>query len=280
MKLIYKQYHILTAGGFLYHAFQALLKVAAILRPGEHRRQVKGIYPLPEKPLRDAPRRYALRESLHYGGLADSGVPDEAGIILAAPQQHPYKAVGLLLPAYHRVELPGGCKLGEVPAVFRERREFRAALLFALLEVRLDITLRADLPRELHHIHAKLREYRPGAALPVEHHRAEKVLRPGLALVLGGGKGERVFHQPARTRREVVHAQAGRSPLADQRFQPPKDFIATYAVPPQHRRGRKAVVAYQPVKHVLAADIGVTISHSGSQRRIERLHRTIRKSAY
>ena len=38
MKLIYKQYHILTAGGFLYHAFQALLKVAAILRPGEHRR--------------------------------------------------------------------------------------------------------------------------------------------------------------------------------------------------------------------------------------------------
>lgn len=46
-----------------------------------------------------------LRESLCDGGLAHTGLANEAGVVLGAAAQNLRHALNLLLPPHHRVQL-------------------------------------------------------------------------------------------------------------------------------------------------------------------------------
>ena len=97
------------------------------------------------------------------------------------------KALGFLFAAYHGIQASVRRHFGEIPAVFRQRREFRAALLFSG-EIRFIPALGAELPGELHLVDSEVAQYCHGAAVTVEDYRPEQVLRTCLALILPGSE--------------------------------------------------------------------------------------------
>ena len=228
--LVDEQNYILTAGRLIYYAAEALLKVAAVLRSGKHCGQVKGVYALPLKSLRNGSCGYPLREALDYRRFSYARVPDQAGIILTAPQKHPDKPLSFLLASYYRVELSKERKFRQVSAVLRQRREFRTPVLVVLLELRLGIAPCAHLPGELNLIHAEVCKYLPAVTLTVENYRPQEVFSPRLSLILAGGIRKRVLHEPAAARSKVVQSEPGRSALAYQSLQPAQDLVPAYSV--------------------------------------------------
>ena len=105
----------------LEHGLEPLLELTAVLRAGDHRAEVEGDEPLAAQRLGHVAVDDALGEPLDDGGLADTGLADQHGVVLGAAREHLHDAADLVVAADHRVEpaLAGG--LGEVGAVLRER---------------------------------------------------------------------------------------------------------------------------------------------------------------
>src|SRR5699024_11244064 len=71
----------------------------------------------------------ALREALHDGGLADSGLTDQHRVVLGTASQHLDDTADLGVAADHGVELALPSQLGEVDAVLLECGAGRLGLL-------------------------------------------------------------------------------------------------------------------------------------------------------
>ena len=119
----------LGPGDLLEDGLEPLLELAAVLRAGHHRAEVERDQRLAAQALGDVARDDALGEPLDDGGLADSGVTDEDGVVLGTPRQHLHDPADLGVAADDRVQpaLAGGG--GQVGAVLLQGLEGRLRLL-------------------------------------------------------------------------------------------------------------------------------------------------------
>ncbi|GBD28426.1 hypothetical protein HRbin31_00443 [bacterium HR31] len=107
----------LAVRDLLQHRLQPLLELPPVLGPGHEGAHVQLEDPLVLELLRHVPAHDALREPLHDGGLAYSGLADEHGVVLRPAAQHVDHPPDLLVPPDHRVQLALTGQLGEVTAV-------------------------------------------------------------------------------------------------------------------------------------------------------------------
>jgi hypothetical protein len=107
----------------LQHRLEALLELAAVLRPRDHRADVERHQPLVLEGLRHVAADDALREPLDDGRLPDAGLADQHRVVLGSPRQHLDHAPDLLVAADDRIELALARGLGEVAAEALERLE-------------------------------------------------------------------------------------------------------------------------------------------------------------
>ena len=110
---------------------EALLEVAAKARAGQQRPGVEREDLGAAQRLGGVVAGQALREPLDERGLADAGLADEDGVVLAAAAEHLERAGDLGLAADERVELAGARPLREVDGEGGERVGGRAGRLRA-----------------------------------------------------------------------------------------------------------------------------------------------------
>ena len=99
------------------HGLEPLLELAAILRAGDHRRQVERDQSLAPQRFRHVAGDDPLRQAFDDGGLADAGLADQHRVVLGTPAQHLHDPADLGVPADDRVELALARLRGEVDAV-------------------------------------------------------------------------------------------------------------------------------------------------------------------
>ena len=105
----------------LEHGLQALLELAAVLRPGEQRAEVERPDPLALQPLGHVAGDDALREALDDRGLPDTRLADQHRVVLRPPREHLDDAPDLLVTADDRIELAGSA------SAVRSRPNFSSA---------------------------------------------------------------------------------------------------------------------------------------------------------
>ena len=121
-----------AAGADLFeHLLEALFEIAAIARAGNQRAQVERVDLLALDGLGDVAAGDRLREAFDDGGLADTRLTDEHGVVLGAARQHLHDPLGLALAADDRIELLVAGQLREVAAelIEDERTGRRVAAL-------------------------------------------------------------------------------------------------------------------------------------------------------
>ncbi len=104
--------------------FEAVFEFAAIFCAGEHGAEVEGDEALVAERFRDVAGDDAAGEAFDDGGLADSGLTDEDGIIFRAAAEDLDDAANLLIAADDGIELTFARELGEVFGVALEGLEF------------------------------------------------------------------------------------------------------------------------------------------------------------
>src|SRR5207247_1370935 len=102
------------------HRLQALLELAAVLRPGEQRRQVEHQQALALQALGHFAVDDALRQAFDDRGLADARLADQHRVVLGAALQDLDAAADLVVAADDRVELALAGPVGQVERVLRE----------------------------------------------------------------------------------------------------------------------------------------------------------------
>ncbi|SPT55496.1 Protein of uncharacterised function (DUF3170) [Schaalia odontolytica] len=139
-------------------SLEALFKLAAILRTGNHRGHIQGDETLVTQRLGNITRDNALSETFDDGSLADAGFTDQDRVVLRAPGEDLDDTADLVVTANNRVKLSFARNLSEVTAVLgqsleRTLRVSRGDRVGAQLGERLrecvglDPGLRQDAPR-------------------------------------------------------------------------------------------------------------------------------------
>ena len=85
VQLVDEKDNVARALDVLQHGLHALLKIPAVLRPGQHRRDVQRHYALARKLRRCFAARHLHGKPLRHGRLAHARLADEHGIVLRAP---------------------------------------------------------------------------------------------------------------------------------------------------------------------------------------------------
>ena len=116
-------------GDLAEHGLQAVLELAAVLRPGDEGAQVERHEALALQALGDVPRHDALGQPLDDGRLADARLADEDGIVLRPSREHLHDPAHLVVPADHGIELALLRELRQVAAVALERLVLRLRVL-------------------------------------------------------------------------------------------------------------------------------------------------------
>ena len=129
VELVDEQDDVAALGDLLHHLLQALLELAAVLRAGDQRGQVERVDLLVLQQVRHLVRADAGGEALDDGGLADTRLADQNGVVLRAAREDLHHALDLGLPADDGVELALGGELRQVAAELVE--ELRALRLLA-----------------------------------------------------------------------------------------------------------------------------------------------------
>ena len=101
---------------FFQDGLQAVFKLAAIFRAGQHGAQVERNDALVLQDFRHVARDDALRQAFDDGGLAHAGLADQHRIIFGAPRKHLHHAADFFIAADHGIELAAPRLLGQVAA--------------------------------------------------------------------------------------------------------------------------------------------------------------------
>ena len=107
----------------LQHGLQPFLELAAILRAGDHRTEIKRQKLLALQRLRHIAVDDTQCETLDDGCLADARFADQHRVVLGAAGQHLDGAANFLVTPDHRIELAAACQRGHVARVFLQRVE-------------------------------------------------------------------------------------------------------------------------------------------------------------
>ena len=127
VELVDEQDDVAALGDLLHHLLEALLELTAVLRPGDESREVEGVDLLVLQEIRHLVRGDARREALDDGGLSDTGLADQNGVVLRAAAEDLHDPFDLGLATDDRVELSFLRLLGQVAAELIE--ELRALAL-------------------------------------------------------------------------------------------------------------------------------------------------------
>ena len=234
----------LGVGDLLQHRLEPLLELAAVLRAGEHRRDVERDQPLALESFRHVAVGDARSEPLDDRRLADAGLADQHRVVLRAARQHLDAAPDLLVASDDRVDLAVGGTGGEVLAVLLERGEL---VLRALV---------GDAVRAAH-VLEHLQQFL-GADVEPSVHREQQVLdrQEVVAQVLAVrlGVGDDVGELLAHPR---FAAAVGLGQLLHRFVDPVADHQRCLAELGEHRGHDRAVLAHHGAEHVIGRELGV-----------------------
>src|SRR4051794_11600735 len=269
VELVDEQDDVAALGDLLHHLLQALLELAAVLRPGDERREVERVDLLAAQELGDVGVRDALREPLDDRRLADAGLADEHRVVLRAAREDLHDPLDLGLAAHDGVELALGGELREVaPELVEQLGGLLALALLArgalarLLAGALAAAARAgqhadDLVADLLAVRVEVEEDARGHALVLADEPEEDVLRADVVVPEAQRLAQRELQDLLGPRRE--RDLAGGDLLAG-----PHDAhdLGTDALDGDVERlehaGREALLLpQQPEEDVLRADVVV-----------------------
>ena len=120
MQLVHKENHIARPAHVTQHRFDPVFKIAPVLGARQHRGDVQRHNALAAEVRRRLTARHRQGKSLCHGGLAHARLPDEHGVVFAAPGQDLDGAADLSGSAHHGINEPVGCLLRQVQAVLVE----------------------------------------------------------------------------------------------------------------------------------------------------------------
>ena len=127
VQLVDEEDHVAGAAHLAQHGLDALLEVAAVLRPRKHRGDVQRDQTFFRQLRRRRPARHQLGQALRHGRFAHAGLADENGIVLRAARKDLHRAADLLFAADDRVDPTREGERREVAAVLVERARLGAA---------------------------------------------------------------------------------------------------------------------------------------------------------
>ena len=169
---------------FFQQAFEALLKVAAVLGAGHQAGHIQCQQPPAFEGSGHLPRRDALGQPLGQGGLAHAGLPHQAGVILLPPAEDLDHPVSSLSRQKTGSSSPVGGTAGQVPAIFvagaaAPGRAGRRPWLRRQGQLSRHL---AALPHGLAQLQPHRGQHHPRRAPAVLHHGAQQMFRfgPGL----------------------------------------------------------------------------------------------------
>ena len=128
VELVDEQDRVLRPADFVHHRLDALFELAAVLRAGDHHRQVEHHDAAIEQQLGHVAFDDALGEAFDDGRLADARFAEQHRVVLGAAAEDLDGPLDFVLAADDGVELLLASKLGEVAAEAIEGRRLAAAL--------------------------------------------------------------------------------------------------------------------------------------------------------
>ena len=127
VQLVDEEDRVLRAADLVHHRLDPLLELAAVLRAGDHHRQVEHDDAAVDQQFGDVALDDLLGEALDDGGLADAGLAQQHGVVLRAAAEDLHRPLDFLLAADDRVELALAGQLGQVAAEAVQGRGLRLA---------------------------------------------------------------------------------------------------------------------------------------------------------
>ena len=103
--LVDEQEDVAAALDLLEHLLEALLEVAAVAAPGDEGAEVERVQLLAAQRVGDVAVDDHLGEALDDGGLADTGLADQHGVVLRPAGEDLHDPLDLAAATDHRVEL-------------------------------------------------------------------------------------------------------------------------------------------------------------------------------
>ena len=108
-------------GDLLDHGFEAILKLPAILGPGDQSRQVQRHDALRFENIRNVAGHDTLCQAFDHRGLAHTGFADQHGVVFRAPRQNLHHAPDFVVAPDHRIELAASRQLRQIAGVLLKR---------------------------------------------------------------------------------------------------------------------------------------------------------------
>jgi hypothetical protein len=269
VQLVDEQDHVLRPAHLGHHRLDALLELAAVLRAGDHHRQVEDHDALVVQHLGGLAVDDALGQALDDGGLADAGLAEQHRVVLGAARQDLDDALDLVGAADHRVELAVARAFGQVAAEGVEGGRLRLAGLrrgasrlgggvvlgLVLLGDRAAEDL-DDLLADLLELDAEGHEDVGGDALLLAQQGEQQVLGADVVVAELGGLLEGQLDDLLRARREGdLHGGLVGRPSLDDLLDLAADAVEVDVHGLEHTRGDAVTLLDQAEQDVLRADV-------------------------
>ena len=129
--LVDEKNYVPAAHHLIKHGFYALLKIAPILCPGDHRGQIKRTKAVHFYAVRHAAGSDKRGNALRHRGFTNACFSDKAWVILRTAGKNLHNAAKLFIASYYRVDCAFLRKLCEVSAEFIKCGRFLRTLPFS-----------------------------------------------------------------------------------------------------------------------------------------------------
>ncbi len=215
MQLVDEQNRVLGPADFVHHGLDPLFELAAVLRAGDHHRQVEHDHALVAEQFRNVAVDHHLGKALDDGRLADARFAQEDRVVFLPAAENLHDALDLALAADHRVELALPGQLREVAAkTVQSRRLAFAGLLrggrsslarFGRFEPVAEQV--QDLLADVFELHSQVHQHLGGNAFLLAEQTQKQVLGADVVMVEVAGLFHRVFDDflGPRRLRQLAH---------------------------------------------------------------------------
>ena len=258
VKLVDEEDAVAARAQLLDDLLEPLLELAAVLRAGNQRADVQREDPLVHQGLGDVARHDPMREAFGDGRLADAGLADEGGVVLAPSRQDLNDPLDLLLAADHRVEGAGACRLGQVDAELVEGRCLARPL--GLLGRGRAARLAQDVDHLVAHlveVDAQALQHAGGDALALADQPEEEVLGTDVVVAQPPRLVDGQLDDPLGARRQPDLADDRSVAAADDEFDGGPDLGELDVHVLEHARGDALALANEAEEQVLGTDVVV-----------------------
>ena len=221
VQLVDEQDDVLGAAHLVHHGLDPLLKLPAVLRAGDHHRQVEHDDPPVVEDFGNLVADDHLGQALDDGRLADAGLAEQDGVVLLPAAENLHDPLDLRGAADHRVQRLLARQLRQIAAEAVQGRRLALALLAVLGAARpaaagghglfLALDARAeqvqDLLADLFELEAEVHQNLRGHAIVLAEQTEQKVLGADVVVVEVAGLLDGVLDDllGPRRLRELAH---------------------------------------------------------------------------